>query len=300
MKTPVGIAEGVPTRPALRYHGGKFRLREWVVSHFPSHELYCETHGGAASVLLAKERSYGEIYNDLDGSIVNFFRVLRDPVLAAELERQLRLTPFARAEFAEAWEPTDDPIEAARRVAILAFMGKSSAAATTYNRNGTRNRDGFRKYVQPGSHGPHPAREWGNYPDQIPLLTERLRGVVIESMDACALFRQHDAPRTLFYVDPPYPLNARGVDKRPRYAHEMTDDDHRKLAGVLHAAQGMIVLSGYPCPLYDKELYPDWQRVTCKAFADAARPRTEGLWLNAAAWEGMQRGQLCLYSEDDE
>ncbi|HWK90144.1 MAG TPA: hypothetical protein VNP72_09120, partial [Longimicrobium sp.] len=67
------------------------------------------------------------------------------------------------------------------------------------------------------------------------------------------------------------------------YRHEMTDADHAQLAEVLHSVRGMVVLSGYPCDLYDRELYPDWTRVSRKALADGARERTEVLWLNPAA-----------------
>lgn len=83
-------------RPILRYHGRKYRLAKWIISHFPEHRIYVEPFGGAASVLMLKNRSYAEVYNDLDGEIVNVFRVLQNPNHAAELERLIRLTPFAR------------------------------------------------------------------------------------------------------------------------------------------------------------------------------------------------------------
>src|SRR3990172_7088785 len=100
-----------PTRPALRYFGGKWRLAPWIVSHFPAHRIYVEPFGGGASVLIRKPRSYGEIYNDIDSHVVNVFRVLRDPQTADELEQLLRLTPFARDEFVLAREPSLDPVE---------------------------------------------------------------------------------------------------------------------------------------------------------------------------------------------
>ncbi len=80
----------VITSPALRYHGSKFRLAQWVMQFFPPHQRYTEAFGGAAGVLLQKPRSYAEIYNDLDGEIVNFFRVLRDPDQCAQLLHTLR------------------------------------------------------------------------------------------------------------------------------------------------------------------------------------------------------------------
>ena len=61
------------------------------------HRVYIEPFGGAASVLLQKPRSYAEVYNDLDGEVVNLFRVTRDT--GEELQRVLALTPFAREEY---------------------------------------------------------------------------------------------------------------------------------------------------------------------------------------------------------
>lgn len=116
------------SRPALRWHGGKWRLAPWVLRHFPAHRTYVEPFGGAASVLLRKERAYAEVYNDLDGEVVGLFRVLQNDDAAARLMRLLEMTPFARAEFRLAYEPTDDPVERARRLIIRAFMGFGSNA----------------------------------------------------------------------------------------------------------------------------------------------------------------------------
>jgi DNA adenine methylase len=120
---------------------------------------------------------------------------------------------------------------------------------------------------------------------------DRLRGVVIESAPAVDVVKRYDSPETLHYVDPPYPHGTRTFKSRPTgrvYRFEMTDDDHRALATGLHAATGAVVLSGYACELYDRELYPDWHRVTKDTHADSALDRTEVLWLNprcAAAWK---------------
>ncbi|MCP4745674.1 MAG: DNA adenine methylase [Desulfobacteraceae bacterium] len=97
-------------RPALRYHGGKWRLASWIISQFPEHRCYVEPYGGAASVLLKKPKSFFEVYNDLDQNLVNLFEVVRNTDTRKQLIHELEKTPFARKEFETAYLHTDDPI----------------------------------------------------------------------------------------------------------------------------------------------------------------------------------------------
>lgn len=263
-------------RPIVRYHGGKWMLAPWIISHFPPHHTYVEPYGGGGSVLLRKERAYAEVYNDLDDEIVNVFSVARERGM--ELHRALELTPFARVEFQASYQPTNDPLERARRTVIRAFQGFGSAAACgeASGFRGTSSRSGTT-----------PAHDWRNYPDALVATIDRLRGVVIENRDALRVMKHHDRPRTLHYVDPPYVHSTRSTKVRhmrpgKSYKHEMSDGQHNDLAAFLHGLCGMVVLSGYPSPLYD-ELYADWTRVERPAIADGARPRIECLWLNPAA-----------------
>lgn len=265
-----------PTRPVLRYHGGKWRLAPWIISNLPPHRVYTEAFGGAASVLLRKPRAYAEVYNDMDGEVVNLFRVLRDPALAAELDRVVRLTPFARAEFVDAYEAADDPVEQARRTMFRSFAGFGSTAASG-------RKTGFRSNVTRS--GTTPASDWRGFPDVLRSFVERLMGVIVENEAAADVIARYDGSETLHYVDPPYPHSTRTLTAKwdRIYKHEMADDDHRALAEVLRGVTGMVVLSGYPCDLYDAELFPDWRRVTRETHGDSAADRTEVLWLNAAA-----------------
>jgi DNA adenine methylase len=265
-------------RPIVRYHGGKWRLAPWIIAHLPQHRVYVEPFGGGGSVLLRKQRSYAEVYNDMDGEMVNLFRVARDN--GRELMEQLRMTPFARAEFAEAWEPAETPLERARRTVVRAYMGFGSAAATMARGPATRTHGGapgtgFR--ANSNRSGTTPAHDWKNYPDALDAIIERLQGVVIENRDALDLMPQHDGEETVYYVDPPYVAATR--DKGSDYRHEMTDSDHERLAGALHDLKGAVVLSGYGCDLYDR-LYAGWQRIERAALADGAKQRIEVLWLS--------------------
>ncbi|HLJ20062.1 MAG TPA: DNA adenine methylase [Stellaceae bacterium] len=268
------------TRPVLRYHGGKFKIAPRILKHFPPHRVYVEPFGGAASVLMRNPRSDFEVYNDLDGDVVNVFRVLRDPTQAAELQRLLKLTPWARAEFEAAYEPSDDPVEHARRTIVRCFMGHG----TTSRR---KNRTGFRA-------GSHPHRtgggfgDWLGYHEAIPAFVDRLHGVVIEHRDGLELLARHDAPDTLFYVDPPYPEGTRtsirgpGDNDRCYRADMIDDDDHCRLAPALCELEAAVVVSGYPCALYDQELYQGWERHAFRAMADHGAERVEAIWIKPA------------------
>ena len=260
------------TRPLLRYHGGKWRIAPWIISFFPPHRVYVELFGGGGSVLLRKGRVHEEIYNDLDGEIVNVFRVTRDQ--GAELRRKLALTPFAREEFALSFEPSEDPVERARRTIVRAFMGRATSSATSDISASGALSTGFKANTD--KCGLTAARVWRKYPDALEAIIERLRDVVLENRNAIELMGQHDSENTLFYVDPPYVHSTRNTRKEYRY--EMTDDDHAELAQNLNRVRGAVIVSGYDCDLYN-DLYRGWEKSQRNDFADGRLPRTEILWM---------------------
>lgn len=272
-----------PTRPALRWFGGKWLLAPWIIEHLPPHETYVEPFGGAGSVLLRKSRAAAEVYNDLDDEVVTLFRVLRDRKQCAQLRRLLRMTPFARTEFREAYEPSEDPVERSRRLVVRSYMGFGSNAHASQAK-GHRS-TGFR--ANSSRSGTTPAQDWANYPDALAAIFRRFAGVVIENRNAVEVMQQHDRPTTLHYVDPPYVHSTRAqgnpYDLAWRmYRHEMDDAAHVALVTFLRDLRGMVVLSGYPSRLYDDPL-ADWRRIERPALADGARPRVEVLWINPAA-----------------
>ncbi len=286
--------DATPTRPVLRWHGGKWRLAPWIIGHFPPHRVYVEPFGGAASVLIRKARAYAEIYNDLDDEVVGLFRVLREPDQAARLVELLRLTPFARGEFRAAYEPTDEPIERARRLIVRAFMGFGSNVHASQAK-GHRS-TGFR--ATSNRSGTTPSHDWANYPPALEAIVARLAGVVIENKSAAEVIAQHDREGTLFYVDPPYLHETRAQGNKydlgwRMYAHELTADGHAGLLAQLRELAGMVVVSGYPAPLYDEAL-AGWRRVETKAYADGALERTEVLWINPQACAALEAERLPL------
>lgn len=275
-----------PSRPLLRYHGGKWKLAPWIIGYFPKHKIYTEAYGGGASVLLRKSRSYAEVYNDLDDEIVNLFRVLRSKD-ANELIRQIAFTPFSRHEFDDSYVETGDPVEQARRTVFRFAAGHSTTGA-----NANKWKTGFRCNVTRS--GSTPAQDWSNMPNVLLSIVARLQGVVIENLPAIDVLRKYDDVNALHYVDPPYPFSTRNERWAGScYRHEMTDADHADLAGVLRNLKGAIVVSGYKCDLYD-ELFDGWRFVQRSSHADGALDRIETLWISPGA-----TCNLTLFEYDD-
>ena len=263
------------TRPLLRYFGGKWRMAPWIISHFPKHKNYVEPFGGSASVLLRKPRSNGEVYNDLDDEVTKLFQILRSD-RAGDLIEAVSLTPFSRSEFELSYQPSEDAIEAARRLIVRSFFGYGGALAI--QRRPTSFRSVNRKAGNP------PAAPWRNYPDALAHIVERLHGVVIERRPALTVLTDHDAADTLFYVDPPYvhetrSQKAQGGKPHQRYGHEMTEADHEELLDQLKALTGRVILAGYAHDLYDNAL-SGWFRTEREVNADGGAKRTEVLWAN--------------------
>jgi len=258
------------TNPVLKYYGSKFRMAKWIIEHFPVHEHYVEPFGGGGSVLFQKRPSRVETYNDLDGDVCNFFRVLRDR--PDELIRAIRLTPWAREEFELCLMAADDALERARRLYFrlrMSLHGGTLAIASNWKRH--------KEKISPAA---------SIRPQVVYDAAKRLTTVQIENRDALKLIDEMDSPRTLFYLDPPYVTQTR-TDKK-RYRHELDDDGHALIASVVQAVRGFVVISGYACELY-RDLYEQhgWRRIDVDAVANGGAKRVESLWLSPRVAEAL-------------
>ena len=268
----------------ITWFGSKSRLATKIIRHFPNHKCYCEPFGGSAAVLLTKELSPIEVFNDLDGELVNFFRVLRDPRLSARLRRSLEHTPYARAEFALAQHPTDDPVEAARHFMIRqrqSFAGKG----TEWSFSTQKSQRGVASAV----------RRWQAGIERLPAVHERLRGVQIEHDDWWKVVCRYDGPGSLFLVDPPY-LHSLRVEGG--YRHELSDSDHRELVARLLTVRGMVILCAYSDEMTHRPLErAGWKRVDYEVVAqssDHRARRLETLWLSPSVLNHAENRALCL------
>lgn len=257
------------------WYGGKFSHLDWLLPLLPKCHHYCEPFAGSAAVLLNRDPSAVETYNDLDGEVVNFFRVLRDS--PEELARRIGLTPFAREEFAIACQldPDATQLERARRFYVRARQVRTGLAQTaTLGRWAN-----CKKTSRAGMSGV--VSRWLGGVEALPGIAERLLRVQIENRPATDVIQLYDSAETFFYCDPPYVHATRGDAKA--YRCEMNDRQHQELADVLSAVAGKVALSNYDCELLDR-LYPRdrWHKFVCEPKTNHATKgkRTEVLWTN--------------------
>lgn len=272
------IADTTIKRPALRYYGGKWNLAPWIISFFPPHQNYVEPCGGAASVLLQKPRSPLETYNDLDGNVVNFFRVLRDR--PDELIRKIRLTPWAREEYEDCVDVTaGDDLERARKFYVRACMSFNGAVSDNTRTYGWRHTlcDEMRTT---------PAMDMAN--NVLADIAERLTGVQIEHSSYQDVVTRFDNDSALIYIDPPYvqQLRTQGYF----YLFDWTLEQHVEAATLLRECAGYVVVSGYACDLY-RDLYEahGWERHDKEAQTNSGGKRIESVWLSPRTVEALNR-----------
>jgi DNA adenine methylase len=273
-------------RIAFGWYGGKFSHLEWLLPLLPECHHYCEPFAGSASVLLNRSPSPVETYNDLDGEVANFFRVLRDD--KERLIEAIGLTPFSREEFSIACElaPSLSPLERARRFFVRARQVRTGLAQTAslgrWANCKNTSRAGMSGVIS----------RWLGSIEDLPEIAERLLRVQIENRPATDVIRLYDAPNTLFYCDPPYIHLTRGDDNA--YGYELTNDEHRELAEVLKSVQGKVAISNYQCDLMD-ELYPPpkWIKTVApeKTIHSTKDKRVEALW---TSYDPFKHGKRTL------
>jgi DNA adenine methylase len=260
---------------AFGWYGGKFSHLDWLLPLLPSCHHYCEPFSGSAAVLINREPSPVETYNDLDGEVCNFFRVLRDH--KHNLVESIGLTPFSREEFSLACsvDSSVTELERARRFYIRARQVRTGLAQTAsigrWANCKNTSRMGMSGVIS----------RWLGGVEALPEIAERLLRVQIENRPAIDVIRLYDSKDTLFYCDPPYVHVTRGDSKA--YGHEMSDKQHRDLAETLNAVKGKVALSNYDCDLMD-ELYaaPKWRKFKSpeRTIHSTKGKRSEVLWTN--------------------
>ncbi len=271
---PIVIERSRRRRIVFGWYGGKFSHLDWLLPQLPTAHHYCEPFAGSAAVLLNRDPSPVETYNDIDGDVANFFQVLREQ--PEELTRAIALTPFSREEFHRAITASTmnaSGLERARRFYIRARQTRTGLAQTATLGRWANCKDTSRA----GMSGV--ISRWLGGVEALPEIATRLLRVQIENRPAIDVIRLYDGPKTLFYCDPPYLHTTRGDSKA--YGFEMDEDQHIQLASALKRCKGKVAISGYRNNLMDK-LYKGWRRFDAppKQCHSIKQLRQECLWTN--------------------
>lgn len=248
-----------------------------LLSLMPPHTRYCEAFFGGGAFLLNKPcEGIAEFANDLNGDLMNFWRVLRGSDFGL-FKKWCDLTPFSRPEFEE--------LDSRGRV------GKEDVykAWRFFVRN-RQSRQGLgRDFATPTSRTRRGMNEnvsaWLSAVDGLPEIYARLRRVEIRCQDAKDFIRELDSPETLFYCDPPYMHDTRS--STGEYGEqEMDRTDHEALLHCLKKIEGKFMLSGYLNEVYDVHAREaGWRRKDFDRPNQASSKRekerkTECVWMN--------------------
>ena len=281
-------------KQAITYYGGKYYHLDWLLGKLPrGYRCFVDVFGGSAVVSLNVDYAV-QVYNDVDGEVVNFFRVLRDN--GEELQRLLLLTPYAYEEYRNACDQVEEgsEMERARKFFVAAMQARNGLVGSSWAFSRTLPRRGMGAVVS----------KWLTKVDKLLDVVGKLRTIQIESKEWDEIIDKYDHTSTLFYCDPPYlPDTRQSVNA---YRYEMFHGEHSHLASVLRAVIGGVVVSGYRC-LDMEDLYPDflgWVRMDDKersAFSSPAglgetkTTRTESVWVNESVHNQLQKEYPAIF-----
>jgi len=292
-------------RSPIKWFGGKGHMINKLLPLIPSHKIYVEPFGGGANLLIAKEPSSVEVYNDLDSGLVNFFRVLRDKEKFRRFYEQVCLIPYSREEYyycRETWEQEEDDVMRAVKWFVVARQSFSGVFGQAWS---------FDVHKTTGKMS-ETTSAWLGIIKMLPEINERLMQVQIEHDDFRNIIKRYDTEDTFFYLDPPYVPTTR---RSGGYAHEMSIEDHNELVDVLLQINGKAMLSGYDNEIYRQLEQNGWVKLTFDVVCHAAgktrnsnlqgkgsakkyQKRTECVWLSPNC-ETIPKTQLEFFGEPD-
>lgn len=201
--------------------GGKRLLRKAILERFPSDNVrrYIEVFGGAGWILFAKDQKPGqmEVFNDMDGDLINLYRCIKYHCEAVQSELDWLL--FSREQFVDYRDQLKDHgLTDIQRAARFFYLIKSSFGC---------DRNTF-------ATAPKSLERATEY---LTKVKARLKNVVIEQKDFADLIKVYDRTEALFYLDPPYT----GTERY--YEVLFTSTDHQRLFDILKNIRGRFILS---------------------------------------------------------
>lgn len=249
----------------MKYPGAKWRISDWIVSHFPTqYQNYIEPFFGSGAILFTKPQSVNEIANDIDGQVINLFKCVRDH--GEKLAYLVEMTPYSRQEYYESLN-TDASNDLERARKYLVRLWQAYGAKTCHNSGWSHSRYGQ----------VYRTRYWNLLPDRITSIIDRLKTVQFENCCALELIERCNRPDTLLYLDPPYPGNTRD---KSYYKNELLQEkDHFDLLQLAKRHKGFVVISTYDNELYSEEL-AGWVKHNKKTYTHSGASRIETIYLS--------------------
>lgn len=218
-------------RSPIKWVGGKSKLRNVILPMIPEHECYVEVFGGAGWVLFAKEPSSVEVYNDIDGELVNFFSVVKNT--PGRFISSFNWDLISRREFNRLLALDPENLTSLQRAHRFYYLIMSSWGGELGSAR-------FQTSISDGGHGNRLVGALKTLRQRIEPVHERLQTVIIEGLSWEECIGQYDSRQTFFYLDPPYPGN------KCNYRFNMRSvEDHGLLAKQLKSAKGKWLLSTY-------------------------------------------------------
>lgn len=217
----------------ITYYGGKQMLLKHILPLIPTHKLYCEPFFGGGAVLFAKPPSDTEVVNDINGELVNFYKVVKTQF--AELQKEIQATPHSRELYKEAMIVYSNP-------QLFSAVKRAWAVWVTTNQ-------GFASMIGSWGFGKDDSKEASlknkreNF--QKPI-ADRLSKVQLEHNDAIKVLNRCDTKDAFAYCDPPYIGSDMGHYKG------YTEEEYKNLLDALAKFKGKFLLSSYPSTILNK------------------------------------------------
>lgn len=211
----------------ITYYGGKQTLLKYLLPLIPQHRMYCEPFFGGGAVFFAKRKSDVEVINDINGEVINFYKVIKTKF--SELQKEIQSTLHSRELYKKAMEIYKNPEK-------YSDVKRAWALWTATNQ-------GFAGMIGSWGFGKDDSKEaaLANKRDAFTKdYEQRLTKVQVESNNAIKVINRCDDKETFIYADPPYIGSDQGHYKG------YSESDYRELLDTLAKVKGKFLLSSYP------------------------------------------------------
>jgi len=208
-------------------------MLKYLLSMIPEHRLYCEPFFGGGALFFAKPKAEVEVINDVNGEVVNFFKVLKTKFPA--LQKEIQATLHSRELYRIAMQIYNDP-ESHTDV-------KRAWALWTATNQGFAGMIGSWGFGKTNSKEKAVASKREAF---IEAYESRLRTVQVENNDALKVIARCDERDAFIYCDPPYIGSDQG------HYDGYTEAEYEKLLQALSKVKARFLLSSYPSKILSK------------------------------------------------